>query len=82
MTVLYNNIFSSCTSLKNIKFPSLTVFSSNKINEINEAYKKVWFVLQNDWSKEELREYKILLKINNYNYQQTILTIELNKLKK
>lgn len=82
MTALYNNIFSNCTSLKNIEFPSLTVFSSNKINEINEAYKKVWLVLQNDWSKEELSEYKNLLKINNYNYQQTILTIELNKLKK
>lgn len=82
-----SNMFDSCVSLNNVNlsslkrvnFPDPTNFSMN-LNDVTKTIlaadiKTAWMILFNTYCSKfptQEQEWKLLLKINNENYEQTV----------
>ncbi|MBR2239831.1 MAG: hypothetical protein IKO49_01125 [Bacilli bacterium] len=79
------DMFKGCTEIKEINFPSLypSTFTYTKYiqqrDPLDQAYEIVFNTMLNNISKNEVDEYKTLLKMYNNDYRLTVLAIEVDK---
>ena len=79
----FNNVFEECTNLTQVNFSSMPTFGYSTFihqrDPIDQAYEIVFNTMLSTVSKEEIDEYRTLLKMYNNDYRLTVLAIEVDK---